>query len=114
MGVAQAFMGKTLNLYTGFRPNRIPNVASLNYLLCGNILLKAITFPIRNSPSSVTVKIGPRDYWSRRMSEFTGKKHRLLFDETLEKFTIDCTRMHLTVFSYRVYIVQLQYRGFHT
>ena len=34
---------------------------------------------------SVTVKIGPRDYWSQRMSEFTGKPHRILFDETLEK-----------------------------
>ena len=34
---------------------------------------------------SMTVKIGPRDYWSKRMSEYTGKRHRVLFDETLEK-----------------------------
>ena len=35
--------------------------------------------------SSVTVKVGPQDYWSQRMSEFTGKTHRVLFDENLEK-----------------------------
>jgi len=34
---------------------------------------------------SVLVKLGPRDYWSKRMAEFTGKRHRVLFDETLEK-----------------------------
>lgn len=34
---------------------------------------------------SVTVQIGPRDYWSKRMSEMTGKRHRILFDETLRK-----------------------------
>ena len=34
---------------------------------------------------SVTVRIGPGDYWSKRMSELTGKKHRVLFNETLEK-----------------------------
>ena len=34
---------------------------------------------------SVSVRIGPRDYWSRRMAEYTGKRHRVLFDETLEK-----------------------------
>ena len=31
------------------------------------------------------MRIGPRDYWSQRMSELTGKGHRVLFDETLKK-----------------------------
>eukprot|EP00731_Ephydatia_muelleri_P018112 Em0011g152a len=34
---------------------------------------------------SLTVKVGPGDYWSQRMAEYTGHPHRLLFDETLEK-----------------------------
>ena len=34
---------------------------------------------------SVVVKVGPRDFWSQRMSEYTGKSHRLVFDETLER-----------------------------
>lgn len=34
---------------------------------------------------SVLVQLGPQDYWSKRMSEYTGKRHRVLFDETLEK-----------------------------
>lgn len=34
---------------------------------------------------SLLTKLGPKDYWSRKLSEFTGKPHRIVFDETMEK-----------------------------
>ena len=34
---------------------------------------------------SLLMKLGPTDYWSRKASQFTGKPHRVIFDETLEK-----------------------------
>ena len=40
-----------------------------------------VGFPL----DSVMVKLGPQDYWSQRMSAFTGRPHRVLFDETMEK-----------------------------
>ncbi|XP_062509361.1 spermatogenesis-associated protein 6-like [Corticium candelabrum] len=39
----------------------------------------------RQHNKSMTVHLGGDDYWSDRMKEWTGRPHRLLFDETLEK-----------------------------
>ena len=34
---------------------------------------------------SLLTKIGPSDYWSKKLADYSGKKHRIVFDETLEK-----------------------------
>ena len=57
---------------------------------CTDVLMLSVS-PPSPSPSpphhldSVMVKVGPQDYWSQRMSAFTGRPHRVLFDETMEK-----------------------------
>lgn len=58
----------------------------LNRLRASLAAERSEVFNKRDAPhTSSTVKVGPEDYWSQRMAEYTGHSHRLLFDETLEK-----------------------------
>ena len=51
----------------------------------GVMMLSVSSLPPPPHLDSVMVKVGPQDYWSQRMSAFTGRPHRVLFDETMEK-----------------------------
>jgi len=33
----------------------------------------------------VSIALGGGDYWTDKMSEFTGKPHRVVFNDTMEK-----------------------------
>ena len=53
--------------------------------LCSILYVPLLPWRYCWSPCSVMVQLGPRDFWSQRMSEFTGRSHRAVFDGTLEK-----------------------------